>query len=134
MKTNTKIAVRVKCRQLPTTSSIHHWAYSYRVTSISDQWFSRFCVDRLTDAAQNNNYFALTYLNLGIFGELFTCTVTILPFSCQPMCSVAPPAMSAGTYKCHVMRSTGGRAVLNVRQIFRIASGCPRDGFRCKKS
>jgi len=36
---HTKIAlkVKVKCHQLPTTSSVHLGTYSYQVTSISEQ-------------------------------------------------------------------------------------------------
>jgi len=31
---------KVKCHQLPTTSSVHYGAYSYQVTSISDHFWS----------------------------------------------------------------------------------------------
>jgi len=57
-KKNTKIALKVEGHKLATTSNVHHGAYSYQVTSISDKKFSRFCADgqtdRQTDATKNN--------------------------------------------------------------------------------
>jgi len=35
-KISLKVKVKVKCHQLPTTSSIHHETYSYQVISLSD--------------------------------------------------------------------------------------------------
>jgi len=43
------LKVKVKDHQLPTTSCVHHGAYSYQITSISVQQFSRFCADKQTD-------------------------------------------------------------------------------------
>jgi len=58
---STKIALKVKGQgqngqnfrtnrqQLLITFGVHHYSYYYQVTtSISDQWFSRFCADRHT--------------------------------------------------------------------------------------
>jgi len=52
-KQNTKIAfkrsqVKIKCHQLPNTSSTHHETHSYQVTSVSDQQFPRVSADRQT--------------------------------------------------------------------------------------
>jgi len=54
--------VKVKCHQLPTTSSVHHGTYSCQVTSISDQQFfldfvrtDRQTTSKTMHAANNKN-------------------------------------------------------------------------------
>jgi len=42
------MSVTVKCHQLLNPSSDHHGAYSYQVTSISEQYFLKICADRHT--------------------------------------------------------------------------------------
>jgi len=39
--------IEVKCSQNTSTSRVHHYPHSYRVTAISDQWYFSYFTDKI---------------------------------------------------------------------------------------